>query len=59
MTIDTRVPSISVETDAPEWAATLQPLRARYRESRDLFSPRETAHLHFLRWLVRTGRLAL
>jgi hypothetical protein len=33
-------------------------LRARYRESRDLFSAREMARLHFVRWLVRTGRLA-
>lgn len=44
-----------------EWAArerhALRRLRARYRRDRDLFSARERAHLCFLRWLVRTGRL--
>jgi hypothetical protein len=33
-------------------------LRARYAESRDLFSRREMANLHFVRWLVHNGRLA-
>ena len=48
-----------IETDSsPEWPATLQALRARYRESRDLFSPCEMAHLRFLRWLVQMGRLS-
>jgi hypothetical protein len=35
-----------------------QALRIRYREHRDHFTSRELAHLRFLRWLVRTGRLA-
>jgi hypothetical protein len=34
-----------------------QALRNRYREDQDLFTARELAHLRFLRWLVRTGRL--
>jgi hypothetical protein len=34
-----------------------QALRDRYREVLDLFTARELAHLRFLRWLVRTGRL--
>jgi hypothetical protein len=38
--------------------AALRALRARYKESRDLFSAREMAYLRFLRWLVHTGRLA-
>jgi hypothetical protein len=32
-------------------------LRSRYRQDRDLFTSCELAHLRFLRWLVRTGRL--
>jgi hypothetical protein len=35
-----------------------QALRNRYQEDRDLFTDRELAYLRFLRWLVRTGRLA-
>lgn len=41
----------------PEQTAALQALRARYRETHDLFSSRELAHLSFMRWLVETGRL--
>jgi hypothetical protein len=37
---------------------TLQSLRARYRETHDLFTPVELARLRFLRWLVCTDRLA-
>ena len=37
---------------------TLQSLRARYRETHDLFTPVELASLRFLRWLVCTDRLA-
>jgi hypothetical protein len=40
-----------------EWWA-LRGLRARYHEHADLFSDRELAHLHFLRWLFQTGRLS-
>jgi hypothetical protein len=38
--------------------ATLRALRARYSAGRDLFDSKELAHLHFIRWLYRTGRLA-
>jgi hypothetical protein len=60
MTTNTRVTaSITKLADTAEDTAALVALRARYRESRDLFSPREMAHLRFLRWLVQTGRCAL
>lgn len=36
---------------------SLQALRARYGADQDLFTRTERAHLEFLRWLVRTGRL--
>jgi hypothetical protein len=36
---------------------TLRDLRARYQQDRDLFTPREAARLHFIRWLVQSGRL--
>ena len=36
---------------------TLRALRARYHKDRDLFTPREAARLHFIRWLVQSGRL--
>jgi hypothetical protein len=39
-------------------ALTLYSLRARYRETCDLFTPVELARLRFLRWLVCTDRLA-
>ena len=39
-----------------EWIA-LQRLRARYQRNPEVWSERELAHLHFLRWLIRTGRL--
>jgi hypothetical protein len=52
-------PTNTAPIDTPEWVAALRGLRARYRESRDLFSAHEMAHLRFLRWLVQTGRLAL
>jgi hypothetical protein len=39
-------------------ALTLYSLRARYRATRDLFTPVELARLRFLRWLVCTDRLA-
>lgn len=41
---------------AREWQA-LRALRDRYARHRDLFAARDIAHLHFLRWLVQTGRL--
>ena len=39
-----------------EWEA-LQALRLRYQRDRDLFSTRELARLHFIRWLRRTRRI--
>jgi hypothetical protein len=53
------LPARTATADAPEWAATLLRLRARYEVSRDLFSAREMARLHFLKWLIQTGRMAL
>jgi hypothetical protein len=46
------------EAVSSELTRAWQGLRNRYREDQDLFSARELAHLCFLRWLVRTGRLA-
>jgi hypothetical protein len=40
----------------PQWEDLLA-LRKRYWRERDLFDARERAHLRFLRWLYRTGRL--
>ena len=45
------------EACTTEQARAWQALRIRYREDQDLFTARELAHLRFLRWLVRTGRL--
>jgi hypothetical protein len=39
-----------------EWVALLM-LRRRYRDGQDLWSDRELAHLRFIRWLRRTGRI--
>jgi hypothetical protein len=38
-------------------ARALEALRLRFQQDHDLFSPREWAHIRFLRWLVSTGRL--
>jgi hypothetical protein len=46
------------EAVSSELTRAWQGLHNRYREDQDLFSARELAHLRFLRWLVRTGRLA-
>jgi hypothetical protein len=35
----------------------LRPLRARYEQTRDFFSPKELARLRFWRWLYSTRRL--
>jgi hypothetical protein len=59
MTTNTDVSKAATHTATTlEWPAALYTLRARYGESRDLFSPREMAHLRFLRWLIQSGRLA-
>ena len=52
------LPTSTEAASTSEWSAALHALRDHYRESRDLFGPREIAHLRFLRWLVQTGRLA-
>jgi hypothetical protein len=58
MTTHSDAPPANPEiVSAPEEEGALCALRARYRESRDLFSTREMARLRFLRWLVHTGRL--
>ncbi len=45
------------EAVTAEQTRAWQALRIRYRENQDLFTSRELAHLRFVRWLVRTGRL--
>jgi hypothetical protein len=51
----------TTKTAAPTFTArelrTLRDLRARYQQDRDLFTPREVARLHFIRWLVQSERL--
>jgi hypothetical protein len=49
---------IAKTTLTDEQARALEALRVRYFEDRDLFDPRERTRLRFLRWLVRTERLA-
>lgn len=41
----------------PDELRDLQRLRRRYQLEPDIFSQRELGTLHFVRWLVRTGRL--
>jgi hypothetical protein len=58
-------PLMTTETSAKTRAGTftlaerraLRNLRTRYQQDSDLWSNRERAHLHFLRWLYRTGQL--
>jgi hypothetical protein len=58
MTKPTDASLLSDDTSsAPEQMAALYSLRASYRESHGLFSPREMAHLRFIRWLVQNGTL--
>jgi hypothetical protein len=45
------------EAATAELTRAWQGLRNRYLQDQDLFTARELAHLRFLRWLVRTGRL--
>jgi len=47
----------SSSTLTPAEKRALRALRTRYQQDPDLFSRRERAHLLFLRWLYRTGRL--
>jgi hypothetical protein len=37
----------------------LKQVRVRFQQDHDVLSERERARLDFLRWLVRSGRLAL
>lgn len=37
----------------------LETVRLRFQRDHDVLSDRERAHLCFLRWLVRSGRLLL
>ncbi|MBV9282582.1 MAG: hypothetical protein JOZ41_21095 [Chloroflexi bacterium] len=58
MTADIHQPTALRKTlFTAEEVRSLWTLRVRFQEDRDLFSPRERAHLLFLRWRVRTGRL--
>lgn len=55
----TQPPSIqsSLSTlNCQEWVALLM-LRRRYHDGQDLLSDRELAHLRFIRWLRKTGRI--
>ena len=56
MTTQTALPAPTAAFNVAE-AQALHALRARYQQDRDLFSERERAHLHFLRWLYQTGRV--
>jgi hypothetical protein len=40
-----------------EQLLTLSALRALYQEQHGFFTQRELAHLRFVRWLYRTGKL--
>ena len=42
---------------SPAKQQALLRMRMRYRESGDVFSPSELAHLRFVRWLYQSGRL--
>ena len=60
MTTNIHQPTALTETPFTEQEArALEALRIRFQEDHDLLSAREWAHLRFLRWLVRTGRIAL
>jgi hypothetical protein len=48
---------IAETTFTDEQARALEILRIHYLDDRDLFEPRERAHLRFLRWLYETGRV--
>jgi hypothetical protein len=54
-------PTQITQTSGPAFNArelrTLRGLRARYQQDRDLFTTREVARLHFIRWLVQSNRL--
>lgn len=56
MATTSRRETTELRNGSPERLA-LQRLRVRYQQDHDLFSGREFAHLRFLRWLHRSGRL--
>jgi hypothetical protein len=56
MATRTTTPQTTITFTRREWHA-LGALRARYAQHSDLFSPTELAHLQFIRWLYRNGRL--
>lgn len=49
--------SLSLPGFTHEERQALRALRERYQHDHDLFSARELARLHFLRWLYVTGRV--
>jgi hypothetical protein len=57
MTTPPRSPAAPTTFTPAQWHA-LRALRTRYHLDRDLWSERERAHLHFLRWIYQSGRLA-
>jgi hypothetical protein len=52
------LPAIATSAFSPAQLCALQRLRRRYWSGYELFSGQERAHLRFVRWLHRTGRLA-
>jgi hypothetical protein len=50
-------PTVPTSLFTPDELRMLCPLRARYEQDRDFFSPKELGRLRFLRWLYTTGRL--
>ncbi len=60
MTTNVHQPTSLAEISFTEQEArALEALRLRFQQDHDLFSAREWAHMRFLRWLVRTGRLVI
>lgn len=50
--------SVGIEAEfSPTEVERLNDVRSRYSNHHDLFTDRELARLHFIRWLVQTGRL--
>ena len=49
--------NIAMATFSRSELQSLNALRERYRQDRDMFTPPELARLHFMRWLARTGQL--
>lgn len=53
---DHSIPPVQTPFTEEETRA-LEAVRLRFEQDHDVLSARERAHLSFLRWLVRSGRL--